>query len=145
MSLDFVDTPQPPGHERRDPQRSSRGRADVGARLRTLDVTRRRKWEVVLGAVLTSLALATATFAQGPTARPAFNGYDFDDLAILGPVEMVAKGFREPMGVVVAPGGAILVSDRKAGTVFEITDDAVHPLVTATQPDRDRKPHRPGA
>lgn len=101
--------------------------------MRTLDVTRRRILEVVLGTLLTSLGLATAAFAQAPAGRAGFNRDGFDDLAVLAPVEIVAKGFREPMGVVVAPGGAILVSDRKAGTVFEITEGGIHPLVTGLQ------------
>jgi hypothetical protein len=38
----------------------------------------------------------------------------------LAPFEIVADGFRGPMGVVVDDEGVVYVSDRKAGKVFEI-------------------------
>src|SRR2546425_23055 len=48
----------------------------------------------------------------------------------LAPMEVVAEGFQEPMGVIGAAGGAILVSDRKAGRVFSVTAEDKQPLVS---------------
>ena len=47
----------------------------------------------------------------------------------LAPFEIVADGFREPMGVVVDDEGVVYLSDRKAGKVFEIKAGEVETLV----------------
>ena len=47
----------------------------------------------------------------------------------LAPFEIVADGFKEPMGVVVDEDGVVYVSDRKGGKIFEITDGKVETLV----------------
>ncbi|NIO12046.1 MAG: hypothetical protein GTO40_30100, partial [Deltaproteobacteria bacterium] len=47
----------------------------------------------------------------------------------LAPFEIVADGFREPMGVVVDDEGVIYLTDRKLGKVFEVKDGQVDTLV----------------
>jgi len=47
----------------------------------------------------------------------------------LAPFEIVADGFREPMGVVVDEEGVVYLSDRKRGKVFEVTNGEVETLV----------------
>ena len=47
----------------------------------------------------------------------------------LAPFEIVADGFREPMGIVVDDEGVIYLTDHKGGKVFEITDGQVETLV----------------
>ncbi len=57
----------------------------------------------------------------------------------LAPFEVVADGFREPMGVVVDERGVIFVSDRKRGKVFEIMNGKVEtPPQAAVIGDRDQ-------
>ncbi|MBI4525733.1 MAG: hypothetical protein HY695_18200 [Deltaproteobacteria bacterium] len=54
---------------------------------------------------------------------------DLLEIDALAPVEIVAEGFREPMGVVVDASDAVFVSDRKAGEVLRIVGNEVFPAL----------------
>lgn len=54
---------------------------------------------------------------------PAASHIPTQPLSALAPVELVANGFKEPAGIVVAQDDTVYVSDRKAGTIIRITSD----------------------
>ena len=61
------------------------------------------------------------------------HGPDRSRVDALAPVEVVAGSFRQPMGVAIASSGTVVVSDRKAGVVYEIGAGGVHPLLTGLE------------
>ncbi|MBI4523489.1 MAG: hypothetical protein HY695_06725, partial [Deltaproteobacteria bacterium] len=54
---------------------------------------------------------------------------DLLEIDALAPVEIVAEGFREPMGVVVDASDAVFVSDQKTGEVVKIVGNEVFPVL----------------
>jgi len=74
--------------------------------------------------VLSFIILAAVFFS--PSVDPSHKSV----IDALAPFEILADGFRDPMGVVIGSDGTIYVSDRKAGEVLEITTEEVYPVVT---------------
>ena len=74
-------------------------------------------------ALLSFIFLATVFFP--PSVDPSHKLV----IDALAPFEIVADGFREPMGVVVDKN-VVYVSDRKVGKVYEITNGKVETLVS---------------
>lgn len=76
------------------------------------------------------IPLLPLIFAPALFLPSTLHSSDLSEIDTLTPVEAVAEGFEEPSGVVVAPDGTILVSDRKAGEVLEVSTGEVHPTVS---------------
>ena len=83
-----------------------------------------------MGRLLPKIALSSISFISALFLSSSIDSADLSDIDALAPFEVVAEGFREPMGVVVDESGAIFVSDRKAGKVLKITEGTKQPIIT---------------
>ncbi|MEK6600297.1 MAG: hypothetical protein AABZ09_00305, partial [Candidatus Binatota bacterium] len=75
--------------------------------------------------LLPLLILFSALYFLLPISSESSDPVEIDALA---PVEVLAESFKEPVGVVVDPSGAVFVSDRKAGEVFKVVAGEAHPV-----------------
>jgi RHS repeat-associated protein len=82
----------------------------------------RSRWAVLVLASVAALLFVFLPFSLEPS--------DPETIDALAPVEILAEGFQEPIGVAVDPNGAVLVSDREDGRVLKISGGRVEPLVS---------------
>jgi len=88
-----------------------------------------------MGRWLPKIALLSISFFSALFLPSTLGSSDLSDIDALAPFEIVAEGFREPMGVVVDESGAIFVSDRKAGEVHPTVSDLKRPVGLAFDTD----------
>ncbi|MBI3047002.1 MAG: hypothetical protein HYY76_01700 [Acidobacteria bacterium] len=81
-------------------------------------------WRQVRSLAFGAAALAALLLAQGD--RRSALAADLRPIDALAPVEVLASGFAQPSGVAVEPSGAVLVTDRAAGTLTRVHADGRH-------------------